>query len=228
MSADEDSRRYSDEEIAEILRQALQPRAGSGLPAPATEGLSLSELERVASEAGIDPARVREAALQLPAETEDQGGSPIFGPRASHVFERIVEGEIEEDRFADVIAGIRRQTRNRGNVQEYSDWVEWRSDAGEITVTVKPRNGTTHVQVMCNGGLKALGIYGPTAMATLIATVATGASLGTLPLELGALYLGGGYGVARSLWEWVGRRSAKKYQRLANRIIEDMSRLASD
>ena len=148
MSADEDSRRYSDEEIAEILRQALQPRAGSGLPAPATEGLSLSELERVASEAGIDPARVREAALQLPAETEDQGGSPIFGPRASHVFERIVEGEIEEDRFADVIAGIRRQTRNRGNVQEYSDWAEWRSDAGEITAERDhPRTGDVQWRV---------------------------------------------------------------------------------
>ena len=228
MTDSKGSRRYSDEEIAEILRQALQPPAGSGLPATAAVGLSLTELERVASEAGIDPARVREAALALPVEPADEGGSLVFGPGGSHVFERTVKGEITEDRLADVVTAIRRQTRSKGKVKEYSDWLEWRSDMESISVTVKPRDGSTHVQVMCDGGYKALMIWAPAGLATLIATVATGNTLGTLPLELGALYVGGGFGIARSMWEWVGRRSARKYKRLADRIIQEVSRLAND
>ena len=220
--------RHTDDEIAEILRRALQPRAGGQLPVPAAEGLSLSELEKVASEAGIDPVRVREAALALSAEPPTSGGSLVFGPGANYVFERTVTGEVAEERFADIVAAIRRHTRNKGKVQEYSDWLEWRSDAGSIAVTVKPRDGSTHVQVMCDGGFKAVAIWAPAGLATLIAVIATGIALGTLPLELGTLYIGGGYGIGRSLWEWVGRKSANKYRELAGRISEEVARLARE
>ena len=48
-------RRYNDKEVARIIKQAseIQPCEA---PSESTAGLSLSELEQIAREAGIDPA----------------------------------------------------------------------------------------------------------------------------------------------------------------------------
>ena len=170
-------RLYTDEEVAAILRRAVQPRtrASASLPARTREGISLATLEQIATETGIDPARVREAALSLESDSEVEGGSALFGPRSSHVFDRVVEGEVPRERLSDLVATMRRLTRVKGKVVEVGDWLEWTSDASTIHVTVKPENGQTRLQFMGDAGFKLLGIWGPLMLATIISIVATGA-----------------------------------------------------
>ena len=72
MSPPDDERRYSDEEFALILRRAVEiegrptpePEAPT-LPLPPSDGLTLTEIQEIAGEAGIDPAAVAEAASAL-------------------------------------------------------------------------------------------------------------------------------------------------------------------
>ena len=61
---DEGGRRYSDEEFALILRRASEiSEVGDARPGG---GLSLSEIQQIAGEAGIDPTAVARAAAGLP------------------------------------------------------------------------------------------------------------------------------------------------------------------
>jgi hypothetical protein len=207
VSQPDPERLYTDEEVAAILRRAVQPRsrASANLPTRTREGINLATLEQIATETGIDPARVREAALSLEADSESEGGSILFGPRSSHVFDRVIEGEVPRERLSDLVAAMRRLTRVKGKVVEVGDWLEWTSDASSIHVTVKPENGQTRLQLMGDAGFRLLGIWGPLTLATFIAIVATG-DAGVLTVGLAGIIVGWGYAIARVAWEIAGRR----------------------
>ena len=69
------SRRYSEKEIGLILRRATEFQRSEPSAADPT-GLTLAELQEVASEVGIDPAYLRRAA----AELETGSGSGPWEP----------------------------------------------------------------------------------------------------------------------------------------------------
>lgn len=219
-------RRYNDEEVAEVLQRAVQPVSGGrNLTARRpSEGITLAQLESVAAEAGIDPDRVRHAALALRDAPPPEGGSLVFGPRTTHVFDLTIEGEVPPGRLSDLVAAIRRLTRVKGKIVEVGDWIEWTSDAKTIHMTVKPENGRTHLQLMGDAGPKLIGIWGPVALATLISLVAVGQA-GGLGLGLAGAIVGGAYALARGAWEIVGRRAGAKYGRLADRLATEAERL---
>jgi hypothetical protein len=220
-----DERLYSDEEVADVLSRALQPVATSGLPARRASGITLTELEAAAAEAGIDVARVRAAALSLGEGATPVERSLVFGPHTTTVFDRVIEGEIPRDRLSDLVGILRRHVRVKGKVAEIGDWLEWTSDGTTIHVTVKPEKGQTRIQFMGDAGFKLLGSFGLAGLVTLISLVSLG-NAGSLTLGLGAAVVTGAYAMARGLWEVGAARSAKRYRRMADRLTADMSRLA--
>lgn len=218
-------RLYSDEEVALILRRALEPRASHLVPVGADDGVSLAQLESIATEAGIDLARVREAAASIEIRPPAAKSSIVFGPPVSYVFDREVEGEVPPENLSAVVAAARRLTHSRGNVQEVGDWLEWQSDAKIIHVTVKPEAGKTSVQVMADGGFRVLAIGGITGLATLLTIVGIGAeTAGISVLEILGI-AGGGFTIARTAWEIAGRRARAKYTALAERLTHEISTL---
>lgn len=64
-------RRYGDDEVREIFDLATTGDARDRLPPSDPDGLTLDELQRIGQEAGIEPARVAQA-----AETLDSRGRP--------------------------------------------------------------------------------------------------------------------------------------------------------
>ena len=221
-------RRYTDEEVAKVLHRAVQPvSGGQNLPTRSeSEGITLAQLESVAAEAGIDPARVRKAALTMGDAPLTEGGSRLFGPRTMHVFDRVVEGEMPPQRLSDLIAAMRRLMRQTGKVEQIGDWLEWTSDAGIIHVTVKPENGRTQLQFMGNAGPKMIGVLAPTALATLISIVTLGHE-GMLGIGPVSVIVGAAFTVARGAWEVVGRRARAKYQRIADQLATEVERLTN-
>lgn len=221
-------RRFTDEEVATILERALaSSHRETRVPVRnETDGITLAQLEGVAAEAGIDPVRVREAALTLGDESEGEDGSALFGPPANHVFDRVVEGEIPPDRMSDVVAAIRRLTKGTGKVEEVGDWLEWTSgEDRSLHVTVKPEAGQTRLQVVTSSALLLAAITVPTGIVSLIAFA--------LLLKNGLLTagLGAGLGFAvlafmRALWELLGRRAAKGYEEFADRLTAEVARVA--
>lgn len=218
-------RLYTDEEVAEVLSRALQPLASPVLPARSGSGISLAELEAAASEAGIDPARVRTAALTLGESPSFEEGSVIFGPRTTHVLDRVIEGEVPRERLSDLVGIIRRQIRVKGKVEEVGDWLEWTSDGQTIHITVNPERGQTKIQFIGVAGPRLVGSYGLAALASLILLVSLGGA-GSLTPGLAAAIVTGGFAAGRALWGFAGRKAGKKYRRMVDDLTSEMARLA--
>ena len=151
---------YTEEEVALILRRAAEL-------APA-QTMSLQELEGVASEAGIDTALIRRAALELrergrdPAPLDQSG---VFGPTRT-VYERVAAGSIGPQAWSQIVAEIRRHVDEPGAIDEIGEELIWRSRARgqssgrDVRVVVTPRSGKTLVRVEENTAALAGGLYG--------------------------------------------------------------------
>lgn len=220
-----EERRYTDDEVAKVLARAVQPVATRNLPAMSEGGVTLGELEAIASEAGIDPARVRSAALSLGDRTESGDRTLLFGPRTTHVFDRVIDGEVPRERMSDLVGIIRRRLRMKGKIEEVGDWLEWTSDGTTIHLTVKPEAGKTKIQFMGDARPKLIGSFAPMGLATLISIVSLG-DAGTLTVGLAAGIVASAYAVARGIWEVVGDRAGAKYEHMVDQLTTEMARLA--
>lgn len=150
-------RRYSEEEVARILSRAaeLQVRQAG------EKGASLDDIERAATEAGIDPALVRQVALDLGRTSAAPAKAGFFGPvRLS--FEAVFDGEIDEDMHAAIHDAVQASFALPGRVTVVGRSLHWAhaSQNRSVLVSATTRDGRTVVRVEERlGGLMG-GIYG--------------------------------------------------------------------
>ncbi len=164
-----DDRKFSDKEVREILKRAVETRPNQALAT--TDGLSLTELKAIGSEVGIDPARLEEAAKAVVG-----GGhrsNPILGaPTAVH-FERKVPGEFETGDAHEIFSYIRRTMGRPGEVSETQGSLEWSSDGelGDRYVAVSRRDGSTTIRASANLSNLALVTYLPAGLVGAIVSL---------------------------------------------------------
>ncbi len=129
-------RRYGDEEVREIFSLAttgdMRDRA---LPSE-SGGLTLDELQRIGEEAGIEPARVAQAAEKLdargrPAPVRRSFGLPIGISRVVHLPRAPTDREWEQliSQFRTTF-GTPGQTTTSGGLREWSQ--------GDVHISVEP------------------------------------------------------------------------------------------
>src|SRR5450830_1774255 len=107
-------RRYNDKEVARIIKQASELQQ-SDAPGESASGLSLAELEQIAREAGIDPAMVRRAAVDLDAQVSVGRPSRFLGAPSSLALERTIDGEVSPDEYDALVAEIQRAVGGMGS-----------------------------------------------------------------------------------------------------------------
>lgn len=219
-----EDRKYSEDEVTEILRKAVEGDPAKTLAR--ADGMSLTELKAIGAEVGIDPERIESAAHSL-VVTPVSPGHPLVGGPTAFDYDVRVPGEIPPDRTPDVVALIRRATGKPGKLSELHGTIEWREDGdmGSRWVTVSPHDGHTTIRASARLGQGAAISFVPTAIAAIAALVpvlnapsADGnlMALALIPLVL-SLYL-----MTRSLWS----RHARKEAEALNRVVEEVSRLA--
>lgn len=184
-------RHYDDDEVREILNRATEVRdSPSPLPAlpaghPSEDGsaygLTLAEVQEVAAEAGIPPARIAEAAAALevaggsamPATT--QLGVPISASHVVHL-PRMLDAE-EWDRF---VVRLRDTFDAPGTVKSEGSLQTWSN--GHLQVLLEPLADGARMR------FRSLDSVSKSHLDGAIASVAGGAILG---LFLGAVALFG-------------------------------------
>ena len=97
----DDTRLYTDEEIALILKEAAHSAASPTATRSPSAGLSLQQIKAAAAEAGLDPALVERAALRIP-----QRGSESF-------FERAAGGPLKFRETIDLPMAMREEVSTR-------------------------------------------------------------------------------------------------------------------
>lgn len=155
--------RFSEDEVALILRRAAEIQPG--------RSVALSEVEAIAEEVGIDKALVRRAAADVRRGTTEPPvpvRAGAFGPTRV-VFERSASGAVDPSMWGDLVAEIRRHVSSPGRIEEVGKELIWSSrssateagDAGrDIRVIVTPRRDKTLVRVEEKTSGLAGGLFG--------------------------------------------------------------------
>lgn len=153
---------YTEEEVAALIERTVELQAQAGRRAEAGPGLTLSELEAVAAEAGLNPALLRQAADEMNAP-QRRPLAPHVGTSATHIYvERQVPGPLTDDAWEDVVAELRhrydtdlgammgRPGYGRSAVEQIGRTVEWKhtSMSGiETRVLIRPRGDRLHLRL---------------------------------------------------------------------------------
>jgi hypothetical protein len=137
------TRRYSDREVALILQRALEPGEGG----QDEHSLTLAQIQEIAAEVGIDPARVEVAAalLESPAaESNPYAGIPTT-LQLHTTLPEVVPSDIPRH---DVLTLIRGTLGRQGIVGGDDETLEWKArDPGGgryVTLTPSPEGLRVH------------------------------------------------------------------------------------
>ena len=178
-------RRYTEEEMALILKRAVENQSGSGLPTrPPDQGFTLADMQEIGAEVGIDAGQIAAAAQSLEHRLEATG---TRSNPARVRFNRWVDVEVDEEDLRDMVALVRRNVKKPGEVTEVLGTVEWRgkSSAGAHHVAIRPEQGGTRVEVEGTYYESMLGaLVGTSPMGALLAGALTNAQGAPVALVL--------------------------------------------
>jgi hypothetical protein len=160
-------RRYSEQEVKEIVKRAAEAEASS----PTASGaMTIGGIEALAAEVGIPAEVVRSAAgtvtprgvsapLQVPKPNRLIGGPTRI------VYERLVDGEVPDAEFPVIVEEIRRVLGHVGVVSQFGRSFSWTTtrSAGmrrDLEVAVTVRSGHTRIIVQENLANLIGGVFG--------------------------------------------------------------------
>jgi hypothetical protein len=178
---------YGDEEIGRILKRAteLQHREPT---APSSAGVTLAELEEIAAEAGIDPAYLRRAAMEVDSGVADPSfWARVVGDDVMIVRDVTLPGELDSDGFERIVATIQAASREHGQPSLLGRTLTWRAETSNKTRTIQlvvsSHAGQTRVRLEENLTQTAVGLF-----AGITTGFGVGAGLGVgIPIGLEVL-----------------------------------------
>lgn len=231
-------RRFNDEEVALIIKRAAELQQTEQTEQDPGNALSLSDVEQIAREAGIDPRLIRRAALGLDQPSTTNRPSPWIGSPTRLVFERVVDGEIPIEEFEPLVAEVRRTFGDNGVPSVLGRSLAWSSSMGgrrkgqgrHIDVSVVPRGGVTTIRVEEELRNLAGGLFG--GLVGGGGGGSTGISLGvgmevfhSFPVAalLWVAVAGGFYALARTIFGSIATKREGELRGLADRLEEQVT-----
>jgi hypothetical protein len=236
-------RKFNEEEVALIIKRAAELQQTQQVEHEPSTALSLSEVEQIAREAGIDPLLIRQAAHGIDRPSEASRPSPWLGAPTRLVFERVVDGEIPVDDFEPVINEIRRTFGDNGIPSVLGRTLAWtssyqggrRRQGGRlINVSVVSRSGVTTIRVeeelrnlagSLFGGLVGGGGGGTTGVSIAIGVGAFHSVALAAALWVGVA--GGFYTLARSIFSRMAIKREVQLRELTLRLEEQVTESAA-
>ena len=219
--------RYFDErEVARILQKATEPRKSHGVATTSSgDGLTLEEVREIAAEAGIDPARVDEAArsLSTPVPVARYSLDVFVGSPTAVQYEAELDIEIGEEERTEIVRLVRAALARQGVVGGQAGSLEWmdQDGFGGRYVTVSPTRTGTRLEVAGNfkeAAAGAAGISGVVGGLGAIGTAVAVSAAGTIGWVVVPLTLAGMIAVPRLTIGLVVRRESRKLADLVDRL----------
>lgn len=200
-----DTRRYDEDEIAEILERAT---TNEGAIQPATtgsgQGLTLEEIQEIGSEVGIAPARISDAAQAMASRSLVSTTKTFLGTPRSVSRIVSIDRPLTDDEWTRLVVDLRQTFDAVGKVTTQGNLRSWHN--GNLQIHVEPDGDRYRVRMRTHKGnvvprmamsaafmfmsvMMALGSVGEGAsFRTLIPAVMFGAvGVGTLAITRAAL-----------------------------------------
>ena len=227
---DHASRHYSDEEIALILKRAIaaQRRLGTG---SVSDGLSLETVRELASEIGLTPALIDEAAASLDAGRSSAPSWLLGGPVKRHVQDRYPV-RLDSDRTQEALDILRRELATQGETHDVMGGVEWQGTRGlnTLVASIAPRgDGTTvHVSGDATEVAIVIGVAVPVlslaVSGIVMKAIHPGAGVELLTVMGGFV---GGLAIARGLWARASAKLGRQVEGLRQALAREIQREAN-
>lgn len=139
-----DSKRYSEREVAEILRIAGEQQVGTN-----SEGMTLADLQSLAADLGFDPN-----AIQAATAVVDAGSTEMKVDGTQFQYARSFQGELTDDAWEEIVSRMRHETGVAGTIDRRGATREWvgSSDLRNTQLTATSKNGVTRFRISTDGG----------------------------------------------------------------------------
>lgn len=180
---------YSDAEVGKILKRATELQETRPQLRAERAGLSLTDLEEIAREVGIDAEHLRRAARELDTQVPGTGTmEEIVGGPLALVRERTVRGEIGDEGFEALVLALQHNSGSGvGQPSLLGRTLHWTSrtptETRTLHVSVSSRDGKTRIRIEERLHQLAGGLFGG-----VVAGAGLGVGLGVgLPLGINAL-----------------------------------------
>ncbi len=236
--------RYRDSQVEQILERAVELDAEDATTDTEDVQLTQGAVEQVAAEAGIPPARVREAVRDLARaggatpRTPRSTWSWFLGRPASIRVERVVDGEVPTSAFPAMVDETRRTLGKVGHVSTLGTSLAWSTMTPEgagrsVQLSITPRGDQTTIYIeeqltavagglfggiMGGGGGAGLGLGLALAIETLQGPV--------LAAVFALISAGGTWALARSIFVGVARKRHAQLAGLADRLADHAAQAA--
>jgi hypothetical protein len=220
-----DERKFTDREVREILKKAVEKAPAHALARG--DGLSLAELKEIGSEVGIDPARLDEAARDLVSEGSKRP-NPVIGAPLILNFERRVEGEIDPDDAPQVLALIRRTMGQQGEASEIRGSLEWsvKGESGERFVTLTSKDGSTTVSGSANLTSAAVLTYVPPGLVGVISSAIGFTQAADAESQIGMIFFSAALPMLYLALRTILRKITSSESAKLQRVVDELARLA--
>jgi hypothetical protein len=238
-------RRYNEDEVRSLVQRAAELEVAQ--PATVDGAMTIGGIERIAEEAGIPPALVRQAAVSTearPAAPPSRVATTLIGGPTGIDIERIVEGEVPEGEYAMLVDEIRTRIGQAGIVSSLGRSVTWVASDGSaqtrrpLQVTVAVRSGRTRIHIRDNCTDLRAGIFGGVlagagagGLGPVIAIAVEAMKNPAALLFMAPAWIALVYSVARSLYFHNTRSRQQQLEDLADRLAalaRDVAVLPSD
>lgn len=198
-------RRFSEEEVAEILKHAAEVEHSDKSLVRSGDGLTLADLEKIGREVGISPSAIQQGVRRVESDqsTRTLLGLPVGVGRSVEL-----ERKMTDDEWDRLVADLRATFDARGKIRQEGSLRSWSN--GNLQVLLEPTpNGqrlrfrTTKggAQGMISGGLALFGMGVVVAAAAVlngtpgdISLLATAATVGATGA---GLFGAGAFGLPR-------------------------------
>lgn len=220
--ADEDRSRFTEYQLAVILREAARHSESAG---SSPRRYTQAEIEQLAAEAGIDAGAVRRAIDELGVE---QHGAGTWGAGARFRVARQAPREVDDAELPHLVNVMESAAGTDGLAEQIAGGLVWRArdPGGLFTITMTRGGGCTEIVATAERERDArLGLLGAVAAGTITSYVAGAALSVALPDQISVamalvvfpfVFLG----VARAL----RRRVARRWRRSCENVVEALIR----
>jgi hypothetical protein len=215
-------RKFTDQQMALILKRAAELQATGDEPAH-----SLESIQQIAGQVGIDPKLVADVAVTLDRSPD---GSSLLGAPSDFRLTRRVERSQAIDQAA-ILATIRDHLPyGAGEMRAVGDGIEWHAGPGDnkTVVAVAPGPDRTTLRIDTRQhGVKALAYIGGVTAGMLAGGISI--ALWHAPgAALAAAAIGASFAGTRVLWNRHVDRHRQRLRRLLDALSDQLDKPRSD
>ena len=224
--------RFSEEEVQQVLRRAAELQQRDSRIPTDVRALSLTELEQIAADSGIDAEQIHRAILELEGRRH-RPGSVLLGAPAHLHLERVTDHESLKGAFEPLVSEMNRALGTAGQVSAVGGTLTWsapNTGSGPVEIAISGVKGGTRIALEASfggllgatfggiGGGLGVGLGGPLAAAIGQLTQSWAAAAATISLALGLALL-----LARLLYATIVRRRIHRLEKLIDQLSERLS-----